>query len=63
MGAINNGIISKGDDGMYGMRYNDLLAPMVKAIQELDAENKDLKALNAAMELRLKALEELINKK
>jgi len=33
-GAKNNGIISKGDDGMYGVRYNDLLAPMIKAIQE-----------------------------
>ncbi|MDP2422795.1 MAG: tail fiber domain-containing protein, partial [Bacteroidales bacterium] len=33
-GAANNGIISKDDDGNYGVRYNDLLAPMVKAIQE-----------------------------
>ena len=48
-GASNNGIISKDDEGMYGVRYNDLLAPMVKAIQEqqemiktLQQENKDL---------------------
>jgi hypothetical protein len=33
-GATNNGIISKDDAGMYGVRYNDLMAPMVKAIQE-----------------------------
>ena len=33
-GATNNGIISKDDKGMYSVRYNDLLAPMVKAIQE-----------------------------
>jgi len=33
-GAQNNGIISKDDEGMYGVRYNDLMAPMVKAIQE-----------------------------
>lgn len=33
-GATNTGIISKGDDGMYGVRYNDLLSPMIKAIQE-----------------------------
>jgi len=32
----NNGIIVKGDDG-YGVRYNDLIAPMVKAIQEQQA--------------------------
>jgi hypothetical protein len=33
-GVTNNGIISKDDAGMYSVRYNDLLAPMVKAIQE-----------------------------
>lgn len=39
----NSGIISKDDNGNYEMRYNDLLAPMVKAIQELEAENDELK--------------------
>jgi hypothetical protein len=29
----DNGIITKGDDG-YDVRYNDLTAPMVKAMQE-----------------------------
>ena len=33
-GVKQNGIISKDDEGMYGMRYNDLMAPVVKAIQE-----------------------------
>jgi hypothetical protein len=33
-GATNNGIITKDDAGMYSVRYNDLMAPMVKAIQE-----------------------------
>jgi hypothetical protein len=49
-GATNNGIISKDDAGMYSVRYNDLLAPMVKAIQEqqlmiiaLKKEIEDLK--------------------
>ena len=43
-GAANNGIISKDNEGMYGVRYNDLLAPMVKAIQEQQAiiENKQI---------------------
>ena len=36
-GAINNGIITKDDAGMYSVRYNDLIAPMVKAIQEQQA--------------------------
>ena len=57
-GATNNGIISKGDDGMYGVRYNDLLAPMVKAIQELKVENEQLKQQNDMLLIRLKALEE-----
>jgi hypothetical protein len=33
-GAADNGIISKDDNGWYGVRYNDLMTPMVKAIQE-----------------------------
>jgi hypothetical protein len=35
--AADNGIISKADDGMLSVRYNDLLAPMVKAIQQQEA--------------------------
>ena len=31
-------------DGEYGLSYNDLIAPMVKAIQELKADNDSLKA-------------------
>lgn len=33
-GAENNGIITIDDEGMYSVRYNDLIAPMVKAMQE-----------------------------
>ncbi|HEX8575880.1 MAG TPA: tail fiber domain-containing protein, partial [Flavobacterium sp.] len=33
-GATHTGIVSKAKDGMLSVRYNDLLAPMVKAIQE-----------------------------
>jgi hypothetical protein len=43
----NNGIISKDDDGMYGVRYNDLIAPLVKAIQEQQAI---IEALNMRIE-------------
>jgi hypothetical protein len=39
----NNGMITIDDNGMYELRYNDLLAPMVKAIQELKSENDELK--------------------
>ena len=42
-GAAANGIISKDDKGMYSVRYNDLMAPMVKAIQEQQLLIQDLK--------------------
>jgi len=42
----NTGMISIVDNGNYEMRYNDLFAPMVKAIQELKAENEELKKNN-----------------
>ena len=41
--AKNNGIITKDDAGMYSVRYNDLLAPMVKAIQEQQIMIEQLK--------------------
>jgi hypothetical protein len=48
-GAINNGIITKDDAGMYSMRYNDFIAPMVKAIQEqqqlIELLQKEIEAL------------------
>lgn len=43
-GANSNGIISKDDEGMYSVRYNDLLAPMIKAIQEQQLMIEELKA-------------------
>ena len=56
-GATDNGIITKDDQGMLSVRYNDLIAPMVKAIQELKIENDALKQQNDAFEKRVKALE------
>ena len=60
--ASNNGIITKDDAGMFSVRYNDLLAPMVKAIQELEVENKTLKIQNEDLEKRLKVIEEKLSK-
>lgn len=42
-GVTNSGMLNIDDEGRYELRYNDLLAPMVKAIQELKAENDELK--------------------
>ena len=48
-GIKNTGMITKTDEGFYELRYNDLLAPMIKAIQELKAENDELRSrLNVA---------------
>lgn len=60
-GATNSGIITKDDAGMLSVRYNDLLSPMVKAIQELKTENDMLKKQNESLEARLKKIEEKIN--
>lgn len=56
-GATNNGIITKDDQGMLSVRYNDLLAPMVKAIQELKIENDTLKKYNESLNQRLLVIE------
>ena len=42
-GAFNNGIITKNDKGMYGVRYNDFISIMVKAIQEQHQQIENLK--------------------
>jgi hypothetical protein len=75
-GANNNGIITKDDAGMLSMRYNDLIAPMVKAIQEQQEQIKLLqqqgqeqqviieayKLKNSQLENRLKLIEEKLSK-
>jgi hypothetical protein len=42
-GVENTGMLTVTDEGYYELRYNDLLAPMIKAIQELKVENVGLK--------------------
>ncbi|GAL61694.1 tail fiber domain-containing protein [Algibacter lectus] len=52
-----NGIITEDTEGMLSVRYNDLMAPMVKAIQEQTEEIKVLKSENDALKLRQEAIE------
>jgi hypothetical protein len=59
-GASDNGIISKDDAGMYSVRYNDLISPMVKAIQE---QQELIKVLNEKMEVMQKEIDKLKSKK
>ena len=63
-GDQNNGVISKDDKGMLGVRYNDFISISVKAIQEQQEEiealkkaNAELLKTNAAIIKRLEALE------
>jgi hypothetical protein len=54
-GIVNDGVINKDDKGMLGIRYNDLLAPMVKAIQQqqqlIEAQQKEIEAMRKRLEL------------
>ncbi|HZV68231.1 MAG TPA: tail fiber domain-containing protein [Saprospiraceae bacterium] len=58
-GASDNGIISKDDNGWYGVRYNDLMTPMVKALQELNDQNK---AQELLIEKQNQVIEDLLNR-
>lgn len=42
----NVGMLTIDDNGYYQLRYNDLLSPMIKAIQELRIKNEELKIEN-----------------
>ncbi|MGF2412828.1 tail fiber domain-containing protein [Ferruginibacter sp.] len=56
-GIVNNGIISKDDAGMYSVRYNDFIAPMVKAIQQQQEMIEALKKQNELLAKRLAIIE------
>uniref|UniRef100_A0A832G865 Peptidase S74 domain-containing protein n=1 Tax=Ignavibacterium album TaxID=591197 RepID=A0A832G865_9BACT len=43
-GVENAGMLTITDEGYYELRYNDLIAPMIKAIKELKDENERLKS-------------------
>jgi uncharacterized coiled-coil DUF342 family protein len=43
LGIENHAMLTITDEGMYELRYNDLIAPMIKAIQELKEQNEQLK--------------------
>ena len=56
-GVTQSGNITKDDKGMYNLRYNDFLAPMVKAIQEQQKIIEELQKNNADLVKRIEALE------
>ena len=66
LGDENNGIISKDDNGMYGLRYNDFISISIKAMQEqqqiIETLQRSNEFLSKTNELILKRLEALENK-
>ncbi len=55
----------KNENDYYGLRYAEFVVPLVKAVQELDAQNKELKIKVAEMDLlkaEIQSLKNLINK-
>ncbi len=49
-------------DGLYGLRYSDFVVPLVKAVQELSAQNDSLKENNATLNEKINQLQnELTN--
>lgn len=60
-GIENNGMLTITDEGEYQLRYNDLIAPMIKAIQELNEKNEELSAENTDLKDRLTKYEQMQN--
>jgi trimeric autotransporter adhesin len=53
----------KNDTDMYGLRYDEFVVPLVKAVQELNAENEKQKIINDELLVsiaELKAQNELL---
>ena len=54
IGITNSGILTKDGQGMYQVRYNDFMAPIVKAIQEqqiiIEAQQKQIDELKVLVE-------------
>lgn len=59
---VNSYMISKDAEGMYGIRYNDLITPLIKAIQEQQNIIENLINKNLLLEARFKALEDELSK-
>ena len=55
-GVEKPGMLTITDEGMYELRYNDLLAPMIKAIQELKEKNEKLTSRLNELEMIVKLL-------
>jgi len=53
--------IPKNENDFYGIRYADFVVPLVKAVQELSAENSELKMVNHELERELTRMNERLS--
>ncbi len=52
---------AKNDKDLYGLRYSQFVVPLVKAVQELSAENEVLKSENEILKTRIDKIEQLLS--
>jgi hypothetical protein len=52
---------AKNNKDLYGLRYSDFVAPLVKAVQELSAENDSLKSQNEQQQQQINELQNQMN--
>jgi hypothetical protein len=52
---------AKNNKDLYGLRYSEFVVPLVKAVQELSAQNDALKSENDALKARLDKIEQMLN--
>ena len=50
------------DDGLYGLRYDNFISPLVKAVQELSAKNNEKDSLISDLQTQVNDLKSLITK-
>ena len=60
-GSSDNGIVSIDSNGMYGVRYNDLISPLTKAVQELNTLNISQQHLIEEMKKKMDDLQKQID--
>ncbi len=61
-GVENSGMLTITDEGNYELRYNDLLAPMIRSIQELNEKNDKLTSENAELKNEIEKLKSVQGK-
>lgn len=62
IGITTAGILSKNNEGMYQVRYNDFIAPMVKAIQEQQILIEEQQTINENQQKQIEDLKVVVER-